>query len=40
MPPSQEAGPTGSEPSYSTKKKVEEVLKNPEVLFHEIRTSL
>jgi hypothetical protein len=40
MPPSQEARPTGSEPSSSTKHKVEEVPKIPEVLFHEIRTSL
>jgi hypothetical protein len=39
-PPSQEAKPTGSEPSSSTKHKVEEVLKSPEVLFHEIRASL
>jgi hypothetical protein len=40
MPPSQEARPTGSEPSCSTKHKVEEVPKIPEVLFHEIRASL
>jgi hypothetical protein len=40
MPPSQEARLTGPEPSSSTKHKAEEVPKDPEVLFHEIRASL
>jgi hypothetical protein len=40
MPPSQEARPTISEPSSSTKHKAEEVPKGPKVLFHEIRASL
>jgi hypothetical protein len=37
---SQEAGPTGSEPSCYAKNKFEEVPKTPDVIFHEIRESL
>jgi hypothetical protein len=40
MPSSKESKPTGSEPSCSTKNKVEEVPKSPERLFQEIKTSL
>jgi len=40
MPSSQEAKSRGSEPSFSTKHKVEEVSKSSEGLFKEIKTSL
>jgi len=40
MASSQEAKPIGSEPSCSTKHKVEEVPKSPEKLFQEIKESL